>query len=106
MDESSIPADRTFRNAWKAGTACIEHDMDKCREIQRARLRELRAPLMKILDVSFMRSLEDGDTKAWAAIASQKQALRDVTADPRLQVVTTPEELKLVIPEALKDGSV
>jgi len=31
-----------------------------------------------------------------------EQALRDVTADPRIEAAQTPEELKSLIPEALK----
>lgn len=104
VDESAIPVDHTFRDAWRVRVGGIEHDMGVCREIQRNKLREMRKPLMRELDISFMRACEIGDTEAQAAIALQKQTLRDVTADPRLDAAATPEELKLVIPEALQQA--
>lgn len=102
VDESAIPADRTFRNAWKAGTGKVEHDMAKCREIQKSRLREIRAPKLAALDVEFMRALEAGDNAKCAEIAAQKQALRDVTKDPAITAAKTVEELKAAIPAVLR----
>lgn len=37
VDESEIPADRTFRNAWKANGRKVEVDMPKAREIAKGR---------------------------------------------------------------------
>lgn len=102
VDESAIPSDRTFRNAWKAGTGCVEHDMDRAREIHRNRLRAERAPKLAALDVEYQRADEAGDAGAKRAIAAQKQALRDAPADPCIAEATTPEELKAAIPESLK----
>lgn len=101
VDESAIPADRTFRNAWKAGSGVVEHDMDKAREIQKNTLRAMRAPLLAALDVEFMRALEVNDMAQASAVAAQKQALRDVTADPAIAAATTPEALLAVVPDAL-----
>ena len=55
----------------------IKINVDKAKEIQKDKLREVRKPLLEKLDVDFVRALElGGDT---ASIAAQKQALRDVT---------------------------
>lgn len=55
----------------------IKVNLDKAKEIQKDRIREVRKPLLEKLDVDFVRALElGGDT---ASIAAQKQALRDVT---------------------------
>lgn len=101
VEASVIPLDRTFRNAWKAGVGRIEHDMTECRSIQRDRLRQMRQPLLQRLDIEFMMAVEAGDLAKQANIAAKKQALRDVTADPRLEPSKTPEELKAVIPVVL-----
>jgi hypothetical protein len=53
------------------------------------------------LDTAYMRADEVGDQQEKRRIATQKQALRDVTADPRIDAAATPEELKAVIPDAL-----
>lgn len=102
VDESVIPQDRTFRNAWKVGNGCVEHDLPKCREIHKQRLRELRAPKLAALDVEYMRALEAGDSAKAAEIASKKQALRDVTKDPAIAKAKTPDELKSVLPDVLR----
>jgi len=94
--------DRTFRNAWKANGGRIEVDMPKAREIHRDRLRRLRAPLLEELDVEYMRADERGDQEEKQAIRLRKTALRDVTADPAIEAAQTPDELKAVIPEAVR----
>lgn len=95
-----IPQDRTFRNAWKAD---LSVDMLKAREIHKTKLRELRAPLIASLDVEYMRADELGDAAKKAEIAAKKLALRDVTDDPAIEAAATPDELKSVLPQAVKD---
>jgi len=52
-------------------------NLEKAKEIQKNKIRQVRKPLLEKLDVDFVRALElGGDT---ASIAAQKQALRDVT---------------------------
>lgn len=99
-----VPADRTFRNAWQdpgKGQPLAVH-MGKARDIHRDRLRQMRAPLLAALDVAFMRAHETDDMAAKKKIAAQKQALRDITAHPDIEKAKTPEELKAVLPDALK----
>jgi hypothetical protein len=47
------------------------------------------------LDVEFMRALEAG--KPTAAIVAEKNRLRDITSDPRIEAAQTPEQLKAII---------
>ena len=65
-------------------------NMDKAKELTKARLRNERTPLLQAQDVAFQRALESGaDT---TAIVAEKQRLRDITdlADS----ATTLEELR------------
>jgi hypothetical protein len=101
VDASEIPADRTFRDAWAIDGGKLGHDMVKARELHKNALRELRAPLLRALDVDYMKAHEAGDTVRLAEIAQKKKVLRDVTADPAIDAAKTPEELKAVIPAAL-----
>lgn len=96
--------DRYFRGAWKhaPGRGKPDVDMPKAREIHRTRLRRMRAPLLEQLDNEYLRADEHGDQPAKRDISFKKQALRDVTADPRIEAAQTPDELKAVIPEALR----
>lgn len=55
----------------------IKINLEKAKEIQKDKMREVRKPLLEKLDVEFVRALELGtDTEE---IKTQKQALRDVT---------------------------
>jgi hypothetical protein len=100
VDETT---DRTFRNAWKDdGSNRPGHDMAKARNIHRENLRRLRAPLLESLDHDYMRADEAGDQREKRRVAQLKQSLRDVTADPAIDAAQTPEELKAVIPAALR----
>jgi hypothetical protein len=69
-------------------------DMDKARDIQRARLRTLRAAEFAELDIQYQRADEKGDKAAKAAIALRKQQLRDVTDSPEIAEAKTPDALK------------
>lgn len=98
----SAPPDRTFRGAWVQSGKVISIDMLKAREIHRANLRQLRSPLLAVLDAAYLQADEQGDLVMKAAIAAKKQALRDAPSDPQIEQATTPDELKAVIPDALK----
>ena len=101
VDAFDIPTDRTFRNAWEDNGG-VQVNMPKAREIYRGKLREFRKPMLAALDTAYLRADEIGDTAEKARIAAKKQALRDVTDDPAIGAAETPEELKAVLPEALK----
>jgi len=103
IEAGDIPADRTFRNAWRHDAENgFGVDMPKAREIHRARLREKRAPLLAALDIDYQRADETGDTKLKKTIAAKKKALRDATDDASIEAAATPEELAQAIPEALR----
>ncbi len=101
VDTATIPIDRTFRNAWKYNGVNVETDMVKARDIWRNKMRVVRAPLLSALDVQYTMADEAGDIAKKTQIAAQKQALRDVTADPAIGTATTPDALKAVWPAIL-----
>lgn len=96
---ADIPADRTFRAAWKPG---LTVDIAKARNLHKGRMRAARKPRLEVLDAEMMRALEDGNQAAVADIKRRKKALRDVTDDPAIAAAATPEALKAVWPDALK----
>lgn len=91
--------DRTFREAWQFNGKAVEVDMTKAVEIQKDVLRAARADELVKLDVSTMKALETGGDVA--AVAAEKQVLRDITDDARLVAAATPDELKALTLEAL-----
>lgn len=89
VDDSAIPADREFRNAWKHD---LSVDIAKAQEITKERLRKERAPLLADLDVEFLKALETGaDT---SAILEQKQTLRDLPQ--KVDTITSLDDLKAI----------
>lgn len=93
-DHDAMP--REFRNAWVHNDRSVEVDMDEARAIWRNYIRRARRPELEKLDIAFMQALEK--KTATTAIANKKQALRDATADPRIDAAKTPEELSQVMP--------
>jgi aldehyde:ferredoxin oxidoreductase len=91
VQESELPqADNDFFNAWELANGVVTVNIDKAKEITKARLRAERAPLLAAQDVLYMRATEAGaDT---TAIVAEKQRLRDVT--DLVDACTTTEELR------------
>lgn len=95
-EDYSVPAERTFRDAWEVSGDAISVNMDTAKDLWRDKVRLARKPLLEALDADFMRALET--SASTTQIASDKQALRDAPADARIAAATTPDELKAVQP--------
>ena len=70
----------------------ISLNLAKAKEIHKNNIRAARQPLLQSLDVDFQRALEQGNDTA--AIAAQKQALRNAPADPAIEAAASADELK------------
>ena len=91
-----IPADRTFRNAWKCDGQEVTHDIAKCQELTKERLRKEREPLFALLDVMIRDAQIEKDHATLEVALAERDRLRDVTklADG----VTDLEALKAIRP--------
>ena len=92
VEDSAIPSDRSFRNAWKQNSKTIETDMTKAREIHKTNIRNARTPKLTELDVEFQKALET--SASTTDIVSKKQALRDAPADSGIASADTEAKLK------------
>ena len=92
VEDSAIPSDRSFRNAWKQNSKTIETDMTKAREIHKTNIRNARTPKLTELDVEFQKALETSSSTT--EIVAKKQALRDAPADSGITSATSESELK------------
>tara|TARA_R110000765_G_scaffold233508_1_gene336586 strand:+ start:693 stop:953 length:261 start_codon:yes stop_codon:yes gene_type:complete len=80
----------------------VNVDMTKARAIHMDVIRAERNKELAAKDITFMRSVEDGDTDAQATIKAEKQTLRDIPATFDLTTdVDTPEKLKAKWPTEL-----
>jgi len=96
MPDAAIPKDRSYRDAWADTTPdpVIDIDMTKAREVHKDKLREARKPRLEGLDVDYLLADEAGNASQKAAIATQKQALRDITDHPDIAAAQTIDDLK------------
>jgi len=77
VEDSQVPTDRSFRDAWIFSDDIIQVDMTKAKDLMRNKIREVRKDLLESEDITFMRAVETADVDAQAASAARKQALRD-----------------------------
>jgi hypothetical protein len=103
IDAVEIPIDRTFRNALRDRGGKLEVDMYEARKIHLERIRVDRAAKFLELDGEWMKATGQKNNTEADAIEAQRQVLRDLTADPRIEAATTPEALKALWPAELGD---
>jgi hypothetical protein len=101
IEDSQIPEDRYFRDAWTDDnpTDTIDIDIPKAKIIKLNEFRDLRRPLLEKLDVAYLQADEAGETQLKQEIAAKKQELRDVT---EVSLPDTVDELKNFLPNILK----
>ena len=92
VEDSVIPTDRSFRNAWKQNSKTIETDMTKAKEIHKDKIRIARTPKLAELDIEFQRALEtSADT---STIVAKKQTLRDAPSASGISTAASEADLK------------
>lgn len=93
VDHDSLPnADADFFDAWELNGETVSVNIDKAKNLTKARLRAERAPLLAAQDVLFQRALEANlDT---SAIVAEKNRLRDITK--LADAATTLDELRAI----------
>jgi hypothetical protein len=95
----SVDIDNDYFNAYEFNEESgAEVNIEKAKSIHLDKFREARKPKLEALDIAFMKAVEQSDTAKQAEIASQKQALRDVTKTP---LPDTLPEIKATWPEIL-----
>ena len=92
VNDSVIPTDRTFRDAWEQDNETIKTDIAKAKEIHKTNIREARTPKLTELDIEFQKALET--SASTTDIVTKKQALRDAPANAAIDAAKTTEELK------------
>jgi hypothetical protein len=93
VEDDAIPSDRTFRGAWVAGDCCIEHDLDKCKEIAHERRRAKRAEEFQPYDEVIAKQIPGVDA---AEAEAARQAIRDkyTEVQANIDLAETPDEIK------------
>lgn len=105
IDESDIPTDRLFRNAWtdQYDTPTVDVDMDKARNIHMDRIREVRNRELLDSDRALMKALDQGNDNMINELKSKRQELRDLPQMFQSEVdeCECPYKLKDIWPDGL-----
>jgi hypothetical protein len=96
VDVADIPADRYFRNAWVMGDCCVEHDIERCKEIGHDRRRQQRAEEFAPYDEVIMKQIPGADA---TAAEDARQQIRDKYAliQDVIEGASTPDEIKTAL---------
>ena len=100
IETSSLPSDRTFRNAWEKIGAGIEVNMPIARSIHFEKIKLSCDMELGKTDKELMLAIEREEPLADLRI--KRQGLRDIADNIDLDSASTPEELKSIWPEGLK----
>ncbi len=110
MEDSAIPKDREFREAWADITPepMIDIDMVKARAIHLNRIRVKRNVELARLDIEAIRAEDMGLVDELTKIKAKKQILRDLpqTIQIDLDKAKTVEELKAIQPAILNSVTI
>ena len=97
VDFMAIPSDRTFRNAWVMGDCCVEHDIDKCKELAHDKRRAMRAEEFAPHDEVIMKQIPGADAVE-AEAARQKIRDKYAAVQDAIDAASTVDELLEVLP--------
>ena len=89
-----IPADRTFRDAWRDAGDRLDVHMPKARAIHLERVRVARAVKLDELDRDWMKATGQGKKAEADAVEAKRQRLRDLPSSLLVEAAETPEDLK------------
>ena len=105
IEKSALPADRSFRAAWRQRAQGVIIDIAKARDVHLVRLRAERDAKLSVTDGLMARATERGDAAERSKLAAQRQALRDMPANAAiaLAAVEAPEDLKAIRPAILDE---
>ena len=99
VSEADIPSDRYFRDAWVMGDCCVDHNIDKCKQIGHDKRRAARAEEFKPHDEVIMKQIPGADADAAeAARAAIRTKYEQVQT--AIDAATTPDEIKTALEAA------
>jgi len=99
VSKADIPSDRYFRDAWVMGDCCVDHNIDKCKQIGHDKRRAARAEEFKPHDEVIMKQIPGADAEAAeAARAAIRTKYEQVQT--AIDAATTPDDIKAALEAA------
>lgn len=97
IEDTEIPTDRYFRDAWEDTGAAVEVEMTKARIIHARAIKVAINPLIKIANEEIALS-EDTGVGDLSLLREARRRLREMPISFDLSIFTTPEALKAAWP--------
>lgn len=95
-EHEMFSTNRQHRNALEDVDGKISHNMVKAREIHKELLRHVGIEKLLMLDGKYNGAIAQSKDEQADSIEADRQSIRDVFDDPRIEAATTLEELKQV----------
>ena len=96
VDVDEIPSNRFFRGAWTMGDCCIEHDLEKCKEIGHQHRRQQRAEEFAPHDEVIAKQIPGVDAVE-AEAARQQIREKYAAVQDAIEEASTPDEIKAAL---------
>jgi hypothetical protein len=96
VEDDAIPSDRTFRGAWVMGDCCVEHDLEKCKEIGHDKRRQQRAEEFAPYDEVIAKQIPGQDMEA-AEDAREEIRIKYAQVQEQIDAAATPDEIKAAL---------
>ena len=96
VEDSAIPTDRYFRNAWVKGDCCVDLDLDKCKAVGHDIRRQKRAEEFQPFDEVIAKQIPGKDA---AQAEAKRQEIRDKYSEVQdvIDAAESPEEIKAAL---------
>lgn len=94
ISDSELPSDRSYRAAWADDGKAVVHDMPKARALHLGKVRAARAAKLESLDRDWMKATGQGKKLEADRIEAERQTLRDLPTELKLDEARTVGELK------------
>lgn len=99
IDSTDLP-DGLFRESWVLKKNKVVCDLTKAKDIWKDKWRKARVPILRQLDLEFMKAVEQADSDMIRTIGVKKQQLRDIT-NTSLSKARNIDTLKQIWPDIL-----
>lgn len=89
---------RVYRDAMEDNNGTLQHNMPRARELHRQHLRHIAGDRLMRLDRRWVDAAADGNRQEQTRVEAERNALRALPSDPRIEAATTLAELQVVVP--------
>lgn len=104
INDTDVPQDRTFRDAWQLNGEVVDHNLDKAKNIKLDCIRQVRNEKLAKLDMELLKAAEQERRDDVKEIMKLKQELRDLPQTINIHGCQDIESIKNLSHPLLEDA--